>query len=87
MTDQTKNPYHTTKWGVYVAGYNDIYAAHSFKEAAEKCQQLNDIIVENLHLFNDEYYPLSWAKVERWEDIAGNSEHNPSETKWENALY
>lgn len=85
MTDQTKNPYYTAKWCVIISGLDNVLAAHSYKEAVEKCQQLNNSISNNLHRFNDENYPLCWATISLWDEVR-NGLHNPSETNWENAF-
>ncbi len=76
------NIYESTKWGVFAAGPGNVFAAHSFEEAVEKASEMNKLIVDYIKpISGSSHYPLLFAQVDRWENIA-SFEHNPYETDW-----
>lgn len=73
------------KWGVHICGPDSIKAAKSFEEAVKKCNEINQHILALIErgAFNSEFDPLTWAKVDRWEEIGGDCEHNPDSEDWD----
>jgi len=74
-------------WGVLVCGPDNVLAAHSFREAVEKCHEINMTMVafSERPESNSPFFPRVFAQVGIWEDIA-SSPHNPDETDWDNAV-
>lgn len=73
-------------WGVHVLGPDNVLAAHSFREAVEKCHEINMTLVNffESERGKDPLYPRVFAQVARWEDIASGL-HEPDKTDWANA--
>jgi hypothetical protein len=74
-------------WGVLVIGPDNVLAAKSFREAAEKCHEINMALinfVERAQLPDDDLSPIVYAQVAQWEDIASGP-HEPDKTDWANA--
>ncbi|MGJ8687316.1 MAG: hypothetical protein ACSHWQ_07545 [Spongiibacteraceae bacterium] len=74
--------YNSVKWCVHVAGPDSVLAASSFTEAVEQCDRINRNLVKMQPEFDSEHYPILWAKIEPWEDVASGP-HNPEKTNWD----
>ena len=84
MTQTERNAYDARQWGVHISGPDTVLAARSFKEAVEQCGKINQTIVQHTSLTaTNLMYPVVWAKVEIWRDIAGNAPHEPEKTNWD----
>jgi hypothetical protein len=80
------NIYDEQKWGVLIIGPDDIFAAKSFEEAAEKASEINKMITDHIKpKCTNPNYPVVFAQVDKWENIT-SSEHDPLDTDWENAF-
>lgn len=85
MSKENSNPYNEYKWGVLVSGPCNVLAAHSFDEAVEKANEINNALVKFSHSdLCNENYPAVFAQVAIWSDIS-NGDHDPENTIWENA--
>lgn len=79
MNIDTKNIYDQTKWGVRVCGTDTILACHSFEQAVFRAGKINTFITRRVKPeSNSPHYPLIFAQVDKWENMAGNdTPHEP----------
>lgn len=77
------NAYDLRKWAIVIAGQDTVFDCKSFDHAVEKCNELNIIVLENIKPHSKSgHYPVSWAKIELWEDD-GIGKHDPENTCWD----
>lgn len=85
--DEVHDQSNDMKWGVHVLGPDNVLAAHSFREAVEKCHEINMAIImfsERAQIADNDLMPRVFAQVAPWEQIASGP-HDPDETDWANA--
>jgi len=73
----------SVKWGVHIIGPDTVKAAHSFRHAVAKCDDINQKILNMIEagFFSTEDYPVMFANVFVWPDSQWN--HKPDETDWD----
>ena len=74
------NIYDEHNWGVHVIGPDNVLAARSFEEAAEKAAFLNGVVA---NVIKKDPKFITYAQVCLWENVT-SAQHNPEDTDWDN---